>query len=287
MNKRLILHTLVAVWCSNAAFAAEETLQNDGFTTGAPVNFQAGFVAGEIAAARFVPQSNCPCLVTRLTLLFGGGNVTRDMGLRIWDDPAGVTLPGVELFSGTVTMTGSNVNIQEIDLSLAPVLVQGPFRVGLEFGHSGLPSVASDLDGSIDAGANFILADIGALFWFQSSTLGVSGDWIIRATIDSFADADADGLPDNSDNCITRPNADQRDTDADDFGNACDLDLNNDCIVNAVDLGAFKSVFFSADADADANGDGVVNAVDLGIFKSLFFQPPGPSGLSNACGATP
>ena len=31
-------------------------------------------------------------------------------------------------------------------------------------------------------------------------------------------------------------------------------------------------------ADADFDSSGVVNAFDLGIFKSLFFQPPGPSG---------
>ena len=48
-------------------------------------------------------------------------------------------------------------------------------------------------------------------------------------------------------------------------------------IVNAVDLGLFKSVFFSADANADFNGDGVVNVIDLGTLKAFFFLAPGPS----------
>ena len=39
-------------------------------------------------------------------------------------------------------------------------------------------------------------------------------------------------------------NASQLDTDADGFGNACDGDFNNDCIVNFVDLGDLKSAFF-------------------------------------------
>jgi hypothetical protein len=44
-------------------------------------------------------------------------------------------------------------------------------------------------------------------------------------------------------------------------------------------------VFFGADADADLSGDGVVNFIDLGVMRSLFFQPPGPSGVPNGCGS--
>ena len=90
-------------------------------------------------------------------------------------------------------------------------------------------------------------------------------------------------MADDSDNCSIAANADQRDTDGDGFGNICDADLSDDCIVNAVDLGILKSVFFSADPDADFDGSGAVNAVDLGIFKALFFLPPGPSGITNIC----
>jgi glucose/arabinose dehydrogenase len=90
-------------------------------------------------------------------------------------------------------------------------------------------------------------------------------------------DFDVDGVPDLEDNCTRQLNADQRDTDADGFGNICDADLNNDCIVNPEDLGIFRTRFFSNDPDADFNGDGVVNPIDLGIFRSLFFSPPGPS----------
>ena len=94
----------------------------------------------------------------------------------------------------------------------------------------------------------------------------------------NLIDTDEDTIPDVDDNCTLEPNIDQRDTDGDSFGNACDADLNNDGIVNVLDLGLFKQVFFSSDADADFNGDGVVNVVDLGQMKLLFFQPPGPAG---------
>jgi hypothetical protein len=93
-------------------------------------------------------------------------------------------------------------------------------------------------------------------------------------------DSDGDGVDDTQDNCSQLANADQRDSNGDGFGNACDMDLNNDLVVNFVDLGILRSVFFTADEDADSNGDGTVNFVDLGTMRSQFFSAPGP-------GATP
>ena len=100
------------------------------------------------------------------------------------------------------------------------------------------------------------------------------------ALVGPFTDLDADGVADVLDNCTLVANPDQRDSNGDGYGNACDADLNNDGIVNAVDLGMLKSVFFKVNDDADLNGDGVVNAVDLARLKSVFFRPPGPSALA-------
>ena len=91
-------------------------------------------------------------------------------------------------------------------------------------------------------------------------------------------------MPDAADNCLTEPNPDQRDTNQDGYGNVCDADLNNDEMVDFLDLGILKSVFFTGDADADFNGDGIVDFLDLGRMKTQFFGPPGPSGL--ACAGT-
>ena len=283
---------LILALCAPAAFAVEETLQNDNFVSGAAATFQGGFVPGEIAAARFEPQIACPCVVETLTVLFGGSPGVEIMGISVWDDTAGSDAPGDLLFAGDVTLTGSNVNLQVIDLTVSPVIVDGPFRIGLTFNHGGLPSVATDTDGTIDAAQNFILADLGGVsFWFRSATLGVGGDFIFRATIDNFvaADSDQDGVPDEFDNCTNVLNAPQRDTDGDNYGNACDADFNNDCVVNAVDLGLLRVAFFSTDGEpnwnpnADINGDGVVNVVDLGTLRSVFFQAPGPSGTTDEC----
>lgn len=90
-------------------------------------------------------------------------------------------------------------------------------------------------------------------------------------------DFDLDGIADLTDNCIEQSNPDQFDGDGDGFGNACDADFNNDCIVNVLDLGLFKQAFFGTSPVFDLNGDGLVNVIDLGLFRSLFFLPPGPS----------
>ena len=88
---------------------------------------------------------------------------------------------------------------------------------------------------------------------------------------------DGDAFADPFDNCLFTPNDDQLDGDNDGYGNACDADLNNDCIVNVVDLGIFRNVFFTPDPAADLNGDGIVNVVDLGLLRALFFSVPGPA----------
>ncbi|MEO1576230.1 MAG: thrombospondin type 3 repeat-containing protein [Pseudomonadota bacterium] len=94
-------------------------------------------------------------------------------------------------------------------------------------------------------------------------------------------DSDGDGVDDSVDNCSAIANADQVDADADGFGNRCDADLNNDLVVNVVDLGLLRQVFFTDDTEADFNVDGVVNVVDLGIMRSTFFLPPGPGATGS------
>jgi hypothetical protein len=96
-------------------------------------------------------------------------------------------------------------------------------------------------------------------------------------------DTDGDGVDDSIDNCTLAANPAQRDTDGDGHGNFCDGDFNQDCVVNPIDLGAFRAAFFGTDPDFDLNGDGVVNPIDLGLFRALFFGVPGPSPQGSLC----
>jgi hypothetical protein len=163
--------------------ASGELLANDGWVNGQAAAFQAGFDPSEIAAVRFVPSDPCPCTLDQIRLLFGGAAGSENVILRVWDDSALTDAPGSELYSSTIQLTASDGFMQELDLTVAGITVDGPFRVGLEFTHAGLPSVARDGDG-ITADRNFI--DDSGVGWVDSSTLGVTGDWILRAVVNSL-----------------------------------------------------------------------------------------------------
>lgn len=93
-------------------------------------------------------------------------------------------------------------------------------------------------------------------------------------------DTDGDGTDDALDNCTLTANPDQRDSNGDGFGNACDADINDDGAVNSLDLGLLKRVFSTVSPDSDINGDGRVNSLDLGLLKRMFLKPPGPSNVT-------
>lgn len=72
--------------------------------------------------------------------------------------------------------------------------------------------------------------------------------------------------------------SDQRDTDADAIGNACNGAFNGDCNVNFVDLAGKKSEFLhSGKLEEDMNGDGTVNFSDLGLTKASYSRATGPA----------
>lgn len=105
-------------------------------------------------------------------------------------------------------------------------------------------------------------------------------------------DRDRDGIPDAEDNCLLEPNAPQRDTDQDGYGNRCDPDVNNDGqvltswgqIYPRGDRGDLEELVLTArsgphDPNHDLDGDGVVDDRDLALAQLWLFRGPGPSGL--------
>jgi hypothetical protein len=98
-------------------------------------------------------------------------------------------------------------------------------------------------------------------------------------------DTDADGVGDRVDNCRTLANGDQRDADADGYGNICDADLDNSGFTTASDFNLLRSVVnkpASAGplaAAADMNGSGLVTSADFNLLRARINTAPGPSGL--------
>jgi uncharacterized protein (TIGR03790 family) len=105
-------------------------------------------------------------------------------------------------------------------------------------------------------------------------------------------DADGDGVADASDDCLHLPNADQRDTDGDGFGNLCDADFDNDGRVTAGwgglppgttgDLEAIERAVATAryDANFDLDGDRDVDVDDVVSASLSLFLPPGPKAAT-------
>ena len=162
----------------------------------------------------------------------------------------------------------------------------------LSFAEVGLPGfcgLTDNGDGTGDIDCSPVDGDAGnysvQIFALDdgSPPLSDSASFVLTVNPVIVIDTDNDGIEDSADNCVTVANADQRDTNGDGYGNVCDADFNDDCVINVIDLGIMRTVFFTGDGDADLNGDGVVNVLDLGLLRTQFFGAPGPSGTTSVC----
>jgi len=93
---------------------------------------------------------------------------------------------------------------------------------------------------------------------------------------------DGDGVDDAVDNCVSRYNGNQDDTDAEDCGNLCDADYDNDGTVAFGDFGALTVNFGTANQLYN-HTEPVTDTVgfgDFGFFVSSFGGVPGPSGTT-------
>ena len=121
------------------------------------------------------------------------------------------------------------------------------------------------------------VATIGLLFWVTSAFA-------------DGADFDLDGVGDTVDNCSEAPNPMQDDIDADDCGNLCDADYDNDGSVDFGDFGYFTSKCFgtrnAACDHTEPIGD-TVGIADFPFVTSNFGNVPGPSGTTAGTTACP
>ena len=138
-------------------------------------------------------------------------------------------------------------------------------------------------------------------------------DWDYGLAWQAVPDTDADGVPDEQDNCALVANNDpgtvphttaifkaQLDADGDGYGNMCDTDINQSGGTTVGDYTLLRNVLSHFDDEtaatcsgtcvpgniikADLNGSGQVTTADYTILRNRLNTAPGPSGL---CVATP
>ncbi len=194
--------------------------------------------------------------------------LTPDQGVM-----AGTRANARPLDSGLLVIAGHELSLE--DLVNSELSENGMFEVE---GSIVIGPEMSELSVYISIGAQLLSPGIDVNF---SSAVALQFDPVPGFTFTRYSqtdlgDDDTDGVANGIDNCPQVPNTDQRDTDDDDFGNACDPDLDNNCLIDFADLQIYRLVVFTADDDADFDGNGAVDLLDLLIMKNMFFGPPGP-----------
>ena len=181
--------------------------------------------------------------------------------------------PPTLLSISSVTLSGSLALINVKPLSQNPILddewitaIALDAKTGEEIGRG---VVNADGRAQIDLGDNK-----PQNIWVRVAS--TDGAAVQAAAVET--DGDGDGVPDSRDNCTSVKNADQRDSDSDGYGDACDADTNGDGLVNSIDVAIVRDAFGTRGISrADVNGDGLVNATDVAVVRKLFATRPGPS----------
>ncbi len=114
--------------------------------------------------------------------------------------------------------------------------------------------------------------------------------WGSPAFAGSAPDFDGDGVSDGLDNCSDAVNSDQDDTDADDCGNLCDADYDQNGTVGFPDFGELVGVFGTGDEEKchfEPVPGCTVGFPDFGYLVGNFGATPGPSGTTAGTVACP
>ncbi|MEM8942098.1 MAG: thrombospondin type 3 repeat-containing protein, partial [Pseudomonadota bacterium] len=145
-----------------------------------------------------------------------------------------------------------------ISASLSDPLSASSFQPFLELYAPDGTLLALDVDSSV-ASVNRSLVSNGTHTLVASSltgnAYGGAGDFSLSLSGATIPDQDGDGVPDLTDNCPTVSNSDQRNTDGDLSGNACDPDDDNDGVTD-IQEAALGTNPLIADTDGDGFSDG-------------------------------
>jgi len=171
---------------SPIALSVEKILQNDSFTGAGQVACQVGSEEGEILAARFTPDpGDHPFTVEKIQVLICPDGIPGAFTMTVWQDDGVSLLPVDVLYQDFFPMTGSDIFLNEVDLSAENIVIDsGTIRVGFDLFQDPDPSLATEPPGQpITPAMNFVFVPPNS--WFYLEQFGAAGDWIIRVVVDA------------------------------------------------------------------------------------------------------
>lgn len=194
-----MLALLIAAGSLSGARAAEVTVKNDSLTDFGSAVVVAGFVEGEQAASWLTSPCNGDLRAVQVFWRSVAGTTGQTIHSAIQISRAGTfPNPGASALNivGPVLIDGALNEFRYLDENqtvpvIVPVSANETFVVAVVFDApvgAAEASVVRDTDGN-QSGRNGLLARLSQnnYVWFNSSTLGVQGDWVIRAVIDCAA----------------------------------------------------------------------------------------------------
>jgi hypothetical protein len=227
----LLAALALAIALAPDATAEEVIVRNDSVEDGSAVLIQAGFVAGEAASAWLT--SPCEGRIVAVQVfwasLFGGEPPSVEESIAIsadgvWPEPG----PTLAFLEGPVMSDGFLNEFRHLDEMMSepidiPVAAGERFVVTFTFANTPNPflgpSVVTDDDGC-QTPMNGIFAIPGG--WLNPCTLGVSGDFFIRAVVDCGASVGACCFDDGTCRDLLGPDCEAAGGVAEEPGTSCD-----------------------------------------------------------------
>lgn len=189
---------IVSLGAQTSVFADEVVVKNDSLAGGSNAAICPCFAAGEEAAVWLTSpfDGNIVAIQIFWRSLGGGQPQSLEDAIIVYNagnfpSPGSVkdTLSGPVLTDGVLNEYRYKDENQTIPISI-PVAANEEFVISLKFLNSNninptLPSIVSDANGC-QSGKNTVKVDGST--WLSACALGVSGDWVIRAVIESSGD---------------------------------------------------------------------------------------------------
>jgi hypothetical protein len=211
LNKLTMLcaGSMLSMAAVSTTLGDEITVQNDSLVNGGTVAICPCFAAGEEAAVWLT--SPCDGNIVAIQIfwksLIGGAQVSLEDSIIVYEGGS-FPNPGAvkDSFDGPVLADGGLNEFRFADENqtipiMVPVSAGEEFAISLRFGNTNftdqlLPSIVADTSGCQN-GKNAV--KVNGTTWSNACSLGVSGDWVIRAVIECSTDpTGAACLPDGT-----------------------------------------------------------------------------------------